>query len=386
MYKTVDELCFKSKNLYNYANYIMRQEFINNGKYINYYDMKKELKTHEPFKSFGSQAAQQTLSVLDEAWKSFFASIKDWGKNKSKYLGMPKMPKYKDKQGRQVVILSNIQFKRIDGCIKFSWLPFRNFKIPTKVTDKLMQIRFVPRGSHYTMEIVYEIDIPLANIESNRIASIDLGIDNFATVSNNTGNKPFIINGKIIKSMNQYYNKKKAKSQSDLMKKNNKKWSNALQSLTDKRANKLRNHIHKSSRYIVDWCADHQIDTLVVGKNKNWKQEARMGKTNNQTFVYIPFEMLIRQLRYKCENIGIKFVETEESYTSGTSFLDEELPIKSNYNKSRRIHRGMFISNLGIKINADLNGSYQIMKKVFPNAFGDGIEGVHLHPVRVNLV
>lgn len=387
IYKVVDDLCYKSKNLYNYANYIVRQEYIKNENYINYYDMKKELKTHEPFISLGSQAAQQTLSILDTAWKSFFAAIKDYDKNKHKYLGRPNLPNYKNKEGRQVVILSNIQFKRIDGCIKFSWKPFRGFKVPTKITDKLMQIRFVPKGNHYTMEIVYETEVPIPIVHQiRRIAAIDLGVNNFATVSNNTGNQPFIINGKIIKSINQYYNKKKARMQTDLLKNNGMKWSRKLQQLSSKRANKVDYYMHNSSKYIIEWCIDHQIDTLIIGRNKKWKQKMNMGKHNNQVFSSIPFYKFVFQLKYKCENAGIVFIETDESYTSGTSFLDRESPIKDNYNKSRRIRRGLFRSNTGVRINADLNGAYQIMKKVFPDVFNDGIEGVHLHPVRVNII
>ncbi|HBY21015.1 MAG TPA: transposase, partial [Clostridiales bacterium] len=239
MFKIVDELCFKSKNLYNYANYIIRQEFIINHNYINYYDMKKELKTHEPFKDLGSQASQQVLEKLDKNWKSFFVAIKDWTKYPNKYLGRPRIPKYKKKDGRNIVILSNIQFKIENALVKFSWKPFRKFKIPTRVQGKLMQIRFVPKTSHYIMEIVYQIDVPEVTIESKNIVGIDIGIDNFATISNNIGVQPIIINGRDVKSINQYYNKKKAELQSDVKVRYNQDWSNRLQRLTDKRNNKI---------------------------------------------------------------------------------------------------------------------------------------------------
>jgi len=124
---------------------------------------------------------------------------------------------------------------------------------------------------------------------------------------------------------------------------------------------------------------------VIIGKNNGWKQESKMSKKVNQNFVGIPYDLFIQKLQYKCENVGIKFITTEESYTSGTSFLDNELPVKENYNKKRRVYRGLFKSNAGRLINADLNGAYQIIKKVIPNAFVEGIEGVGLHPVRVNL-
>lgn len=385
MFVTVDEYCFKAKNLYNYANYIIRQEFINNNKWIRVGVLDKMLQSHETYQELGSQAAQKTLQLLDKNWKSFFKSIKDWSKNKDKYLGRPKLPKYKDKNGRSILILKNIQCRIDEGYLVFSWKPFKKFKIKTNVTDKLIQVRFIPKGSNYIMEIVYEIEIPECSAESKNIIGIDLGIDNFATISNNAGLNPFVINGRIIKSINQYYNKKKAQLQASLKTNHNRDWSNKLQKLTNKRNNKINHFLHCSSKYIIDWCVTNNIDTIVIGRNKEWKQESNMSKKVNQSFIAIPHGSFIEKLRYKAENVGINFIETEESYTSGTSFLDNEEPIKDNYNKSRRITRGLLKSNNGVIINADLNGAYQIIKKVFPNAFADGIEGAGLHPVRVNL-
>ena len=386
-WKIIDELSFKSKNLYNYANYCIRQEFINNNKYINYYDLKKLLKTHESFKEYGSQASQQTLVVLDQNWKSFFIMIKDWNKNKQKYLGRPKLPKYKPKDGRFPVIITNIQFKKENEYIRFSWKPLHklNNMFKTNIKGKLMQARFIPKGVNYVLEIVYEIDIPNINEHNQKIVGIDIGVNNLATVSNNIGLKAFVINGKPLKSINQYYNKKKSKLQSDLKIKHNKNWSNKLERLNNKRNNKITNYLHKASKYIINWCVLYDIDTLIVGHNKKWKQDSTLSKKVNQNFIQIPFNIFINQLKYKCENNGIKFILTEESYTSGTSFLDNESPVKKYYDKSRRKFRGLFKSNNNKIINADLNGSYQIIKKVVPNAFSNGIEGVCLHPIKVNL-
>ncbi|MGG4407112.1 transposase, partial [Geobacillus stearothermophilus] len=168
-------------------------------------------------------------------------------------------------------------------------------------------------------------------------------------------------------------------------KQNGLNWSKRLEKLTLKRNNKIKDFMHKASRYVVDWCVKHNIDTIVIGKNDNWKQEVDLGKRLNQAFVQIPYDMFIEQLQYKCEEVGIKVVLTEESYTSGTSFLDGEAPIKENYDKNRRIKRGLFKSNKGILINADVNGAYNIMRKVFPKAFANGVEGVGLHPVKLNV-
>ncbi|WJM13683.1 RNA-guided endonuclease InsQ/TnpB family protein [Geobacillus stearothermophilus] len=382
LYHYCNDLCFKSKNLYNYANYIVRQEFINNNEWIRYNSLDKMLKHKQVYKELPAQTSQQILRLLDKNWKSFFKAIKDWSKNKEKYLGKPKLPKYKKKNGRNVVIFTNQQCKIKDGYIKF---PKTDLKLKTKVIEGLQQVRIVPKGSIYVIEVVYKKEIPNMIRESNRVVGIDLGLNNFVTMVNNIGETPIVINGKGVKSINQYYNKQKAYFQSILKKQNGLNWSKRLEKLTLKRNNKIKDFMHKASRYVVDWCVKHNIDTIVIGKNDNWKQEVDLGKRLNQAFVQIPYDMFIEQLQYKCEEVGIKVVLTEESYTSGTSFLDGEAPIKENYDKNRGIKRGLFKSNKGILINADVNGAYNIMRKVFPKAFANGVEGVGLHPVKLNV-
>ena len=386
-YKLIDEMCYNSKNLYNEANYMIRQEFIANKNYLNYYDMNKEFKTHENYKACFSQPANCTLRLLDKNWKSYFRAIKDWKKNPEKYLGMPKLPKYLKKDGRYPWMIPNNSclYDKENGELYFRLNILKGYRFKCRCLGRLIQVRFIPRGSCYVMEIVYETEIPDTKTESNRIASIDLGVDNLVTMTNNIGLNPIIINGKGIKSINQYYNKRIAKEKSLLKIRHSKDWSKKLDGITFKRYQRIKNYMHNASSYIVKWCAENDIDTLVVGKNKEWKQNASMSKGSNQKFVDIPYQMLLQQLKYKCENAGIKYIETEESYSSGTSFLDEEEPIKQNYDKSRRIERGLFKSNSGLLINSDVNGSLQIMMKVFPNAFNEryGIEAF-LTPIVIN--
>jgi putative transposase len=148
---------------------------------------------------------------------------------------------------------------------------------------------------------------------------------------------------------------------------------------------KIDYYMHCASKKVVQYCLDNNVGTIVIGKNSNWKNEVNIGHKNNQTFVSIPYRKFMLKLKYKAQNAGISVLETEERYTSGTSFIDNELPIKENYNKKRRVKRGLFASNDGIKINADLNGAYQIIKKVFPNAFEQGNRGCAYHPVRINI-
>ena len=365
----------------------MRQEFIDKNICIKYTTLAGMMKDSEPYRDLGSNVGQQTLRMLDRDWKSFFIAVKDWSRNSGKYLGKPRLPNYLHKEGRFTLGVDSNKFSINDDVIRFSWKPLRklNNTFKTKSNGRPIQIRFVPRNGFYVMELVYEIEVPEPIAESNRIIGIDIGVNNLATVGNNARLQPFIINGRPLKSMNQYYNKEKARLQSDLKIKHDKNWSNKLQQLTSKRGNKIENYMHSASKMIINWCIDNQMDTIVIGKNDGWKQESNMGKKTNQNFTHIPYESLISKIRYKAENVGIKVFETEESYTSGTSFLDCENPTKDNYDKSRRVARGLFKSNGGKLINADLNGAYQIIKKVFPNAFADGIEGVGLHPVRINV-
>ncbi len=381
MFEVVDRYCFYSKNVYNEANYILRQEFVKNNRILGAYDIQKLMQNMDCYKECGSQAAQKTIQMLDKAWKSFLVSIKDYSKNPIKYLGKPKIPKYLKKNGRQVFSLKNIQCTLKDGLFRISFKPFKGYTVRTHAKGRLIQCRFVPKGLYYVMEIVYEIEVPDIPKNSDRIVAIDIGVNNFITMVNNISENPIAVKGGIIKSINQFYNKKKANIQSELKKVNDKDWSKKLQKLTNKRYEMIKYQMHCISKYVVDWCVLYGIDTLVVGHNNEWKQK----KQGMQNFTYIPYGLFIKMLTYKCENNGIKFIESEESYTSGTSFLDNEDPIKENYRKERRVYRGLFIADCGKKINADVNGAYQIMKKVFPKIFINGIEGAGLHPTILNL-
>ena len=422
-FSQIDELSLKVRNLFNHANYIVRQEFIRTSKekeqglretanWIRYKDLDLICKKDEPYESdvndyysIGTTAiAQSTLRLLDKAWKSYFASIKDWAKHPEKYTGKPKLPKYKKGNKRAVVGLTTNCVKNKDGYVFFSFSQLKNMNNTFKLINKdkrIVSARFVPVGGRnskieaYCFEIIQEVDLP-GHVEipedqeefdakDYRIAGIDLGISNLATVVTNCGVDPIVINGRPLKSINAYYNKKKAAMVSDLKKQEDKDWSRRLTNFTQKRNRKVEDYIHKASTKVVEWCVLHQIDILVCGHNTGWKQNSEMGRKNNQTFTCIPHTEFISKLRYKCEDHGILFIETEEGYTSGTSFLDGEEPIKTFYNKKRRKHRGLFVSNEGEVINADVNGAYQIIKKEFPDAYDDKNIDYGKHPVIINL-
>lgn len=394
-YNMFCEYTHLAKNLYNHANYLVRNEFTETGKWLRYQDLDKILKEDLEFPDYrnmpASHSAQQVLRLLESNWKSFFKSIKDWSKNKDKYLGKPKLPKYKPKDGKMVLIVTNQQVRQKGNLLHFP-KTFCGFTVkPRCITldnfEKINQVRIVPTNQTFCLEVVYSISVESElRSDNGRYMSIDLGLDNLATVVTNTELNPIIVNGKGLKSNNQYYNKKKAHYQSVAKQMNNQYYTNRLYRLTQKRNLKVEDYLHKVSRYIVDFALENQINTIVIGNNKNWKQSSSLGRVTNQAFVSIPHQKLIDKICYKAQLCGIQVVLTEESYTSGTSFLDNELPEKTYYNKKRRVHRGLFVSNQGIKINADVNAAFQIMKKVFPNVFTDGIEGVVLHPVRVGIV
>ena len=386
-FKLLDEFCFMSKNLYNFANYQIRQEFITNKKYLNYNEIEKIVKIKDGDFDYRNmptaQSAQQTLKLLDKNWQSFFASVKEYKKNPDKYTGRPKLPKYLKKNGKNILVLTNQNCKLKDGYVQFPKV-FNGFKIETK-QNNLQQVRILPRNKYLIIEVIYKAET-CEQIQDNCIYfSIDIGIDNFATITNNIGKTPIIINGKSLKSINQYYNKQMAHYKEVAKRMNGLDYTNRQNRLTIKRNNRINDFIHKASSKIIELALDYGISKIVVGNNKDWKRESKLSKKVNQNFVGIPHQEFINKLIYKGKDVGIEVILVEESYTSGTSFLDNEEPIKANYNKSRRKFRGLFVSNQGIKINADTNGSYQIMKKVFPNAYSNGIVGVGLHPIVVNI-
>ena len=311
LFKEIDTLAFLSKNLYNAANYLIRQEFISNNKYLSNPEVYHLIKASVDYKALPAKVSNQVLKVLDRNWKSFLAASGEFKINPKKFLGKPKLPKYKDKiKGRNIVIyeLGAISKPGLrNGLVKLSKT---NISITTKQKE-IKEVRLVPRCSEYVIEIVYEVTITNTHSAINsKIAAIDLGVDNLATVSSNAiGFKPLIINGKPIKSLNQFYNKKKAKLQQDLQKQDPKRYvSNQINTLTAKRNHKIETYLHQASRTIINYLLQNQIGTLVIGNNKEWKQNINIGKTNNQNFVQLPHYKFRQQLAYKAELAGIKVI------------------------------------------------------------------------------
>lgn len=394
-FEEMDAISFLSKNLYNRANYIIRQEFIEtskqkelglvkNAKWIRYNELQKMLQNSKDvdYYALPTKVSQKVLQNLDKNWQSFFVSIKDWKKFPSKYTGQPSLPKYKDKVNGRNLLIYTIQAiskpKLKQGIVQLSGT---KISVQTK-QENIKQARIVPKNNHYVVEIVFERKEKHENVNKKKIAGADLGINNLITVTSNQNSmKPILINGRPLKSMNQYYNKKKAILQSFVPNKS----SNKLRALTDKRNFKVDDYLHNASKIVVDYLVENEVGIFVIGNNKQWKTEINLGKRNNQNFVNIPHSRLIKMIEYKCKLVGIEVYLREESYTSKCSFIDNE-PIKKHETYlGKRVKRGLFVSVNGTKINADCNGAGNSIRKAFPNSFDEGIEGVVVRPVTINL-
>lgn len=394
--KEFDEICYHSKSLYNYCNYVLRQglsgklenipEFVDllkEDKYIGEYDLSKRLAelNQVDYRNLPIQTSQQVIKLLYKNWKSFYKTIKQYKTSPKLFKGKPKPPRYKDKNGKNIVIFTNQQVKIKDGFINFPKKCGLN-SLKTKVNN-LVQVRIVPQATCYVVEVVYKKEAQNVELNNNLYLGIDLGLNNFATIVDNTENQPFIINGKTIKSDNQFFNKKKAKLMSFV---GGRGTSKRISKLTHKRNCKINDFIHKSSRFIVNYCIENKIKTIVIGLNKNWKQGINIGKRNNQKFVQIPHSKFINKIRYKAEEVGIIVIIHEESYTSKCDSLALE-PIKKHETYlGKRKKRGLFQSSRNKLINADINGALNILRKVIGDSVVKQIinRGLVFSPIKFN--
>ena len=367
LYQEIDNLCFKSKNLFNATLYDERQTYFNTGQFKFYHKINKEfVKNNQPdYRALPAKVSKMTQMKVDQAIKSFLALKKSSNTSNSN----PNFPKYLKKDGRFVVEYEKgaLSFKK-EGFIRLSKT---NIYIPTKLEKSIIQqVRLIPRAGYYLIEVLYrkpKIKYKKKKLTSQtRFASIDLGLNNLATVTSNVF-EPLIINGRPIKSINYYYNKNLGKKQKLLP--TNQYTSKKIRQLSYKREMKLNDYLHKSAKYLVNYLVSQTIDVLVIGTNKGWKQNINIGKRNNQNFVGIPFYKFKQILTYLCEENGIELHEQEESYTSKASFLDGDfVPTFINgdnkkYTFSGIRDRRLYETKNKKIINADVNGSLNILKK-----------------------
>ena len=372
-HKECDKLCFLSKNLYNSTLYTIRQHYFNTKKYLSYPEVNKKFSfDNQPdYRALPAKVSQHTQKLVDQNFKSFFALLKTENLN-----WRPRIPKYLDKvKWRQMVYYQEQALsKKLPWYIKLSQT---NLKI--KTNKQVCFARIVPSNWKYTIELWYKVPLREMLVPQWKFASIDLWVNNLVTLASNCFN-PLIINGKPLKSINQYYNKRTSEL---------KKTSYSRKKLWNRRKNKINDYLHKASRYLVNHLVSNEIDTLVIWYNKEWKQETKLGKVNNQNFVNIPFQKLIDMLSYKCRLVWIKVVIQEESYTSKCSFLDNESIEKHSEYLWKRIQRWLFKSSYWKLINADVNWALNILRKHVASireelSFADEVEVCSI-PRKVNL-
>src|SRR6266487_2621698 len=365
----IDGAAFASKNLYNQANYQIRQAFIHEGKYLSYAEIFHRLKTYEAYCALPRKVSNSILIQLDKNWKAFFAAQVEWHEHPEKFLGRPQLPKYKHKERGRNILIYDMQAisKRAlkHGVISLS-------------------------GLGDVVEVVYQKAIAPAQVDPSLVAALDLGVNTLAAVtSTKQAFQPLLVNGRPLKSLNQHYNKQRAHQQSHIAKAK-RFTSRQLDRITTKRNRRVKAYLHTASRRIIDHLVTEGIGAVVVGKNPFWKQEVEMGQKNNQQFVQIPHARFIEMLTYKAKLVGIQVILQEESYTSKASFLDRDpLPTYAPGRKEKpqfrgkRQKRGLYRASDGRRIHADVNGSYNVLRKAFPNSFGQGIEAPAVVPRRL---
>ena len=374
-YRNLKYLSHIAKNLTNEAIYNIRQYYFNEKKYLNYQKNYSLLKNSPNYKLLNSNMAQQILKEVDGSFKSFFKLLK-LAKN-GQYNGKIKLPNYLDKDGFTTLVIGFIRIKDDTLLIPYSYL-FSNehnrisIKIPPVLKDKkIKEIRIIPKqhSRYFEIQYTYEVKEIQRELNENNVLGIDLGIDNLCTCVTNTG-ASFIIDGRKLKSINQYYNKINAKLQSIKDKQKIERTTLRQKRITRKRNNRIEDYLSKAARTIANYCLNNDIGKLVLGYNEDFQRNSNIGSINNQNFVNIPYGKLRDKLIYLCKLYGIEFKLQEESYTSKASFFDgDEIPIYDKENpqeyifSGKRIKRGLYQTSTGKLINADCNGALNILRK-----------------------
>ena len=376
-YKSIKELCHISKNLTNEAIYNVRQYYFTEDKFLKYEKNYTLLKSSPNYKELNSNIAQQILKEVDGSFKSFFGLIKLAKQGKYSFKDC-KLPRYLPKDGYTTLVIG---FVRLNGNKLI--LPFsNNFKKTHKVVEitippvlldkKVKEIRILPKANarYFEIQYIYETECIQRNLNTQNALALDLGVNNLVTAVSSTG-KSFIVDGKRLKSINQWFNKENARLQSIKDKQHfGKKPTNRQKVIARDCNNKVNDYMNKAARMIIDYCINNDIGTLIAGYNVTFQRNSHIGKQNNQNFVNIPYGRLRDKLAYMCELNGITYVEQEEFYTSKASFWDKDnIPVYNNDNpkeyefSGNRVHRGLYETANGKTFNADINGALNIMRK-----------------------
>jgi putative transposase len=374
-YDVLRTLCRLTKNLYNVSLYSVRQHFFETGTYLSYKENYHACRTNENYTLLNTDMAQQTLQVVDQDMKSFLGLLRL--KKQGFYAQKVRLPHYKEKNGYAELILPRIKvqdgkwaipmspaFKRQNGRV---WIPFPTNLDPVTIRE----VKIIPKydARFFEVHYVYKVVVETITVEPAKALALDLGLNNFVSAIATTG-ASFVIDGRKLKSINQWYNKENARLQSIKDKQKIERLTKNQALLLHKRNRRVQDHLNKSARIVIDYCLDHQIGTLIVGWNPEMKQEINLGRRNNQSFVQIPFAALRNKLKGLCERYGMVYQEQEESYTSKASFLDlDPIPVynPSNLTKctfsGKRIKRGLYRALNGQTVNADVQAAANILRK-----------------------
>ena len=377
-YNILRELCRIAKNLTNQAIYNVRQYYFQEKQYLRYEANCYEMKNYENYKLMNANMAQQTLKNVDTMFKSFFALIKLAKQGKYDFRHI-KLPDYlpKNDYANLIIVLFKIKDDNI-LTIPYSYAFRKKYetkiqiKIPKVLEDKkIKQIRIIPKfnARFFEIQYIYEIQEEEIKLNTNNALAIDLGVNNLCTCVTNTG-KSFIVDGRKLKSINQFYNKQKARLQSIKDKQNIKVQTKQQYLISRKRKNRINDYINKTCRYIINYCIINNIGTLVIGYNQSFQSKANLGRKNNQIFTQLPFGKIREKLEYLCKRYNINYILQEESYTSKASFFDnDDLPIYNMDNpqtyefSGSRVKRGLYQTKAGYCFNADCNGALNILRK-----------------------
>jgi IS605 OrfB family transposase len=379
--------------------YCVRQNFFETKTYLSYPQNYHHCKTNENYQILPSAIGQQTLKIVDRSFKSFFGLLK--ARRQRKYQSRVSIPKYLPKDGYfQLIIPKNgfqIKGNKIHIGIsrqlkKETGLKNIVLDFPTQINkEDVVEIRIIPqqKATFFKMEVVYEIKEQELNLSKDNVLSIDVGLSNLATCYDVSNNRAFIMDGKKLKSINYYWNKQNARLQGIKDKQNIKGYTKRQFLFKRKRENRIKDVVRKTAKYILDYCIENDIGTIIVGHNKGWKQEINIGKRNNQNFVQIPFGYLMSMLESKCQEYGLNYLETQESHTSKCSAIDNESVKHHDKYVGRRIKRGLFRSKDGILINSDVNGAINIARKSKVTAIQfntvEQIKGIVAFPKRIRV-
>ena len=376
-YKTIKELCHIAKNLANEAIYNVRQYYFAEGEFLKYEKNYTLLKNSPNYKLLNSNMAQQILKEVDGSFKSFFGLLKLAKQGKYAFKDC-RLPHYLPKDGYTTLVIGFVRLKENKLILPFSNSFKKTHKaveitIPPILLDKkVKEIRIIPKAKARFFEIqyIYEAECVQRNLNTNNALALDLGITNLVTAVSSNG-RSFIIDGRKLKSINQWFNKENARLQSIKDKQHyGKKPTNRQKAIARDRNNKVNDYMNKAARKVINYCIANDIGALVVGYNETFQHSSHIGKRNNQNFVNIPYGQLRSKLEYLCRLNGIIFVKQEESYTSKSSFWDQDdIPVYNADNpgeyqfSGERVHRGQYKTASGKTINADVNGALNIMRK-----------------------